>query len=132
MGIRTAIIGYGRSGATLHAEYTLAVPGLPDWFVQGDKGTIIVHGTELSIHKAHIAAPEDPTAAYALQVTSEILQEKLSGDLYGNAETIYAEVAQALRKEKPFQVDSQHALRLTRVLDAIKLSHAENRLVTIP
>ena len=119
------------NGVTVHAEYNIAVEGLPNWFIQGDKGTIIVQGSELTIHTAALSAPEDPTKTSLMQAKAGVSHEKLSGELYGNSETIYRELAQALRREKKFPVTPQDALALTKILDAIKISATENRVVNI-
>lgn len=119
------------NGVTVHAEYSIAVDGLPNWFIQGDKGTIVVHNSDLTIYTASLATPGDPTKTSLMQAKPRVSHEKLSGELYGNAETVYTELAQALRGEKKFPVTPQDALSLTKILDAIKVSSAENRVVNI-
>lgn len=119
------------NGATVHAEYTIAVTSPAGWFVQGDRGTVVVNGTDLAINRAEIAAPADPTQTYSMQAKSEVVQETLGPATYGDASVIYRDLAQAIQGGKAFRVDSAHALRLTRVLDAIKLSSAENRVVSL-
>lgn len=83
MKIRTAILGYGRSGSGLHA------------------GPV------------------------------ETIEETVEEAVYGDQNQIYAEIAAAIRGEKPFPVTPSDALELTRTLDAIRISDAENRVVTL-
>jgi hypothetical protein len=58
-----------------------------------------------------------------------VIEEALEGEIYGDEKEIYAEIAQAVRGEKPYPVTPDDALQLTCVLDAIRLSDAENRIV---
>jgi predicted dehydrogenase len=118
------------NGAVAQAEHTVAVEELPSWFIQGDRGAIVVRGREITIHKKTPPRPADPTDFATMQSSdSETLRETAEGAVYGDENAIYAEVAKAIRGEKEFPVRPEHALELTRVLDAIRLADKENRVV---
>ncbi|HUT23332.1 MAG TPA: Gfo/Idh/MocA family oxidoreductase, partial [Sumerlaeia bacterium] len=126
------------NGAVAQVEYTVAAEDLPHWFIQGDRGTIVVRGREITIHKKTPLRPADPTDFATMKpaegdepAESETLRETVEGAVYGDENAIYAEVAQAIRGEKEFPVRPEHALELTRVLDAIRLAGQENRVVVL-
>jgi scyllo-inositol 2-dehydrogenase (NADP+) len=117
-------------GAVVQAEYTIAAEELPSWFVQGERGTIVVRGSHLKLHKKTPPAPDDPTAYSSGKTTEEeVVEEELQGALYGDTDEVYAGIAQALRNEKEFPVKPADALGLSRVLDAIRLASEQNRVV---
>jgi predicted dehydrogenase len=118
------------NGVLVQAEYSVSVEPLPNWFIQGDRGTIVVREKNLKLYKHVPSRPENPTNAFTMAAQDEtVIEETLEGELYGDEKEIYAEVAQAVREEKPYPVTPDDALQLTRVLDAIRLSDAENRVV---
>lgn len=120
------------SGAIVHAEFTISVEGPPSWVVQGDQGTIVVREDKLTVHKKRPTRPDDPTLHTTMQPEAgETTEETLAGALFGDEHQIYAEVASAVRGERPFPVTPADALELTRVLDAIRVSSEENRVVTL-
>ncbi len=118
------------SGALVQAEYTVSAEPLYDWFVQGTHGTIAVRGNALTLRQSTPASPGDPTQ-YARMAAEEdrVTVEALEGDPYGEPNEVYTAVARALRGEAEYPVTPHDALDLTRILDAIRLSSAENRVV---
>jgi len=119
-------------GTLVQVEYTIAVRGLPNWLVQGTRGTIVIRGDDLTILKSTPAQPGDPTKFYSMKSQDEeVIEEKLTGKSYGEENSIYAEMAQAIRGERAFAVRPEDALQLSRVFDAIRLSDEENRVVTL-
>lgn len=120
------------SGAIVQAEYTTAVEELPSWFIQGDRGAIVVCGDQLRIHTNTPAQPGDPTQYSTMKSLDEqTIEETLPGSIWGDENEVYAQVAQALRGERPFPVQPADALALSRVLDAIRASSEENRVVSL-
>ena len=118
------------NGTLVQAEYSVSIESLPNWFIQGDRGTIVVRGQDLKMYKSVPGCPDNPINTSTMEAQGEtIIEETLESELYGDGKEIYAEVAQALRGEKPYPVKPDDALQLTRVLDAIRLSDAENRVV---
>jgi len=118
------------SGAIVQVEYTVAVESPPDWVLQGDRGTIVVRGKNVTIHKNTPASPDDPTKYSTMKAAEdETLEETVEGAPYGDQNEIYAEVAQAIKGEKEFAVKPEHALELSIVLDAIRESAGEDRVV---
>ena len=126
-----AILNLG-NGAIVQAEYTVSVEDLPSWFIQGDRGTIVVRGDTIKICRNTPSRPDDPTK-YATMKSGSAgeTEEKLVGAQYGDQNQVYAEVALALKGERDFPVKPEHALELSRVLDAIRTSDAENRVVSL-
>jgi predicted dehydrogenase len=121
-----------QDGALVTAEYTVAAKGLPNWYVQGDRGTVVVEDRQVTMYSGRPHRPGDPTdypamAAAEAQVAGEVLQ----GELYGDAAEVYRAAADALRGREPFPVRPEEALELTRVLDAIRQSDLENQVVNL-
>ena len=119
-------------GTLVTAEHTVMVDGQPNWIIQGDRGTIIAHGNRITIHRHTPPMPDDPTQYAGMQgAVSETREETVGTDIYGDETVIYAEIAQSLRDEKPYPVTPADALGLTRVLDAIRLSSATNKVIEL-
>ena len=97
-----------------------------------DQGTIVVRGKEMTVHR-YVPAPPGESTGYGSRESLEdrVATETLEGDLYGDTDEIYAEIAQGLRGERVYPVTPMHALELSRVLDAIRTSSEEDRVVTL-
>jgi predicted dehydrogenase len=106
----------------VQTEFTVAMESLPDWYIQGSRGTIVVRANELTLYKGDPANPADPTGTSAMQSSGQAAMETLEGAVYGDEKIIYAEIAQALRGEKPYPVTPDDARALSRLIDAIRLS----------
>jgi len=120
------------NGTMLQAEYTVSAETLPSWIVQGTAGTIAVYGTRLVLRSTSPARPEDPTRTTTMDASgARVAEEELEGAIYGDEKEIYRELAPVLRGQRPFPVRGEDALELTRVLDAIRTSDAEDRLVRL-
>ena len=120
------------NGAIVQAEYTIAVEDLPSWFIQGDRGTIVVRGQNMTIHRNIPDRPDDPTQFGTMKsVEAETIQEKIEGALYGDEHRIYDQIAQAVRGERTFPVQPADALELSRIFDAIRTAGEENRVVSL-
>lgn len=120
------------NGALVQVEYTIAAEDLPTWCIQGDRGTIIVRGTRMKVNITAPAQPLNPTQYVAMQaIPDRIIEEKLTGSLYGDEHQIYSEIAAALRGETHYPVTPASALELSQVLEAIRVAGDENRVVTL-
>lgn len=120
------------SGAVVQAEYTVSVEDLPSWFVQGDRGTIVVRGNEMTVYRNTPAAPDDPTKYSTMRSTDERTDtETIQGAMYGDQNEIYKEIAAALRGTKDYPVKPEDALELSRTFDAIRTASEENRVVQL-
>jgi predicted dehydrogenase len=116
----------------IQVEFTVAVTPLPDWYLQGDRGTIIVRGAELEIYQQIPPQPADPTNYAAMKTTQPVIsKETLTGALYGDEHEIYLEIAQAVRKECQFSVTLDSALELSHVLDAIRTASYQQQVVVL-
>lgn len=116
----------------VQVEYTISADPLPSWVIQGDRGLIVVNGRNLKLIKQTPARPKDPTRFSTMQAKpAEVLEETVEGALYGDEFAIYREIGAAIRGEKPYPVTPEAALDVSRVLDAIKVSSAENRVVML-
>jgi scyllo-inositol 2-dehydrogenase (NADP+) len=117
-------------GTVVTAEHTIAVDVLPNWTIQGDQGTIVVHGRQAVIYPHTPPNPGDPTQYTAMQAGAGATSEETFGPaIYGDTDEIYGEIARALQGERAYSVTPADALHLTRVLDAIRHSAAENRVI---
>ena len=120
------------NGAIVQAEFTIAVEDLPSWYVQGDRGTIVVRGNHLTMYRRTPPRPDDPTDYVHMKAAGEeTVEETLEGDLYGDTDQIYAAIAQSVRGEKPFPVTTADALALSRILDAIRTASEQDRVVVL-
>ena len=119
---------------TIISEFNYGASVIPDWVVQGDRGTITVKGNEVEVHAAGYPEKLDQ-AAYSSKVEVKITSGKKgrisSKNKYGDAELIYGRIAKAIRGTEPYPVTTGAALTLTRTLDAIRKS-AETGAVVIP
>lgn len=120
------------NGTVVQAEYAVAAEDLPSWFVQGDRGTIVVHGRGIRVSRQVPASPNDPTRFGSMKAgEKQVAEETVEGEMYGDATRIYSEVAQAVLGKRPFAVTPEHALELTRVLDAIRRSDEQEKVVAL-
>lgn len=110
-----------QEGTVIVSEYNLCADKLPDWVIQGDRGTIFSKNGEIEIHRAVLPQTADG-GSYGSAVRMEITKEKVIGDRYGDADLIYAHIAHALRGGD-YSVSTDSALELTRVLDAVRQSN---------
>jgi len=119
-------------GTIIQAEYTVSVEEMPSWFIQGDRGTIIVRGKELMVHRSDPSRPDDPTQYATMQAEEDsVIEETLEGAIYGDEDEIYVEIARAIRGEGEVPVSTDDALEVSRVLEAIRISNDENRVVAL-
>jgi len=119
-------------GTIVQAEHAIALTDFPSWVVQGDRGTITIRGRELELKTNTPAQPTDPTQYAAMKAEdTKVHNETIEGNPYGDTAEVYAEIAAALRGERPFAVTPADALELTRTLDAIRASAAEDRVIEL-
>lgn len=120
------------NGVTLQVEYTISLAPISKWVVQGDRGTITITGKEMTVFRGEPARPVDPTQFQTMKTDgNETTKETIEGHVYGDEYEIYKEIAAAIRGEREFAVKPEDALELTRVLDAIRISSVENRVVNL-
>jgi len=119
-------------GTVVQAEYTISVEPMPNWIVQGDRGTMVVRGRDLSVRRHTPSRPDDPTKFATMQAdTQETSTEELAPAVYGDEHQVYAEIAAAVSGAHPFPVTPADALELSRILDAIRTSAEEDRVVNL-
>lgn len=119
-------------GTIVQAEYTISAEEFASWVLQGDRGTIVVRGRDITVHRAALANAADPTQFASMQPQDDAVTcETIHGALYGDTDEIYAEIASAIRGERPYAVTPQDALELTRVLDAVRASNEHNQVVSL-
>jgi predicted dehydrogenase len=121
-----------KNGTVVTAEHAIAATPLPNWYIQGDAGTIVVHGHDVAMHKGAPPRPDDPTAYGTMKGKEiEVEERKLEGALFGDTNEVYKEIVSELLGKAPYPVTTADAYRLTQVLDAIRASDAENRVVSL-
>lgn len=119
-------------GTLVQAEHTVTPEEPPGWFIQGDRGAIVVRGRHLRVHRRDLERPDDPTAYRAADSgAGDVSEETLEGSLYGDEHEVYDVIARALAGEAPYPVRPEDALDLSETLDAIRRSADENRVVTL-
>lgn len=123
------------NGIIVTSEWNIAAGNLPNWVVQGDRGTAIITGNTLELHGAHIPRVLDERAYRAeikISTTQEeliVVNDKGINIKYGDSFLIYERVAKAIRGEEEYPVSTQSALNLTVVLDMIRKSAMEGKTV---
>jgi len=122
---------------TIVSEYNIGSDKLPNWIIQGDRGTIYVKATEIEIHTASFPAAIDP-AAYGNGTEIKVVNDSIQGtnmitmsNRYGDAMVIYPHIARAIRGEEEYMVSPESALGLTRLLDAIRKSHETGAVINL-
>ncbi len=125
------------SGIILACEYAIAANKLPNWVIQGDRGTIFIKEKSVEIHQAITPADIDKTE-YRNQYEIKVINDDVDGDhritmgnRYGDASIIYPEIARAIRGEAPYAVTVESALKLTKIFDAVRISSETNQVVEI-
>lgn len=119
-------------GTLVQAEYTIAAEQLPAWVVQGTRGTMVVRGKELTVHRSVPQNPADPTQYSRMQANADTVEvETLEGAQYGDEYEIYTEIAAALAGQTKYPIALGDALQVSRVLDAVRQSSAQNRVVEL-
>ena len=115
------VICHTDDGVTVISEFLIAAGPYPSWVIQGDRGTITVLGDTMHIYKAQLP---DSVDGSVYRSNTEITEttEKIDGHIYGDEFEIYPHIAAALRDEEPYFATHDEALRLSRVLDAARLS----------
>ncbi|HNQ36097.1 MAG TPA: Gfo/Idh/MocA family oxidoreductase, partial [bacterium] len=119
------------NGVLVQAEYTMMAADFPSWVIQGDAGTILVRGDELVLRRTSPGSGPAAAGGYLKRLELTETQEKISGQLYGDAAEIYRDLAAALLEGKSFPVSSADGLELARWLEAIKISAAGDRVVQL-
>jgi scyllo-inositol 2-dehydrogenase (NADP+) len=120
---------------TIVSEFNIGAEKLPNWVVQGEKGTIFVQGTDIEIHKVSYPEPVDRTL-YRSQYEVKVEKDKPEGadrltpdSRYGDSLAVYSHIAKAIAGEEAYMVSLESALNLTRVLDAIRESHERKQVI---
>lgn len=120
------------NGSTIRAEYNISAAKLPRWVVQADRGTIVVNDNVLTLYTGNPVTPDDPTQKQDMDSKeNHTVNETITGALFGDANIIYKELARVIKGEIETPVTTDSALYLTQILDAIRMSHEENRVVEL-
>ena len=115
------VICHTGDGVTVVSEFLIAAGPYPAWVIQGDRGTILVEGDTARIFRAEL--PERVGAEeYRTNTVITESAEKITGQIYGDEYGIYPHIARVLRDEEAYFVPLEEALRLSRILDAARLS----------
>lgn len=115
------IITTTTDGVTVYSGYHCSIYNEPAWLIKGDRGTIVVRGSEIEINKATIPEKIDATE-YRNKVEIETTKETLKGNCYGDEYEVYKHIAAAIKGECKYAVELDTALRLIRIIEAAKLS----------
>lgn len=117
------------SGVIIQVDHNIITDYLPNWVVQGDKGTIYVKGNEMEIHEVSYPKSEDANvyrSVTKVDKTSVTIEGKVFGDHY----KIYTTIADTL-KGKDYIVTLDYARHLTQVMQSIHTSADEGVLVQL-
>lgn len=117
------------SGVIVQVDHNIISDYLPNWVVQGDKGTIYVKGNEMEIHEISYPAANDPTVYRSVTETKKT-HITLEGKIFGDHYAIYSMIAETL-KGKPYIVSLDYARHLTEIMQSIHESADEGKLVIL-
>lgn len=120
---------------TIVSEFNISANKLPNWVIQGDRGTIFVKGNDIEIHKANYPETFDPSS-YRNAVEITVIKDDpdgtgkgVLGDRFGDNMAVYSHIANALTGKETYAVSLDSALNLTKVLDAIRKSSETGQVV---
>ncbi len=117
------------SGVIVQVDHNIISDYLPNWVVQGSKGTIYVKGNEMEIHEISYPESDDPNV-YRSVTHTEKTHITLEGKIFGDHYEIYSMIAQTLAG-KPYVVSLEYARHLTEIMQSIHESADNNKLVTL-
>lgn len=116
---------------TIVTEFNIGTSYLPNWVVQGDRGTIFVKENTIEIHKTNFPDTFDSTS-YRNPVGFEVIKDEVNGaNLYGDSMVVYPHIARALTGKEPYAVSLDSALNLSIQFDAIRKSSMIDEVVHI-
>lgn len=115
------VICHTEDGMTVVSEFLIAAGDYPTWVIQGDRGTIYVHGDSMTVHRVQLPDVIDAND-YRSSITQTSTTEQINGNRFGDEYEIYPIIARALRGEASYFATPQSALTLSRILDAARLS----------
>ncbi|MDD5603389.1 MAG: Gfo/Idh/MocA family oxidoreductase [Eubacteriales bacterium] len=119
-----------KSGVLVNVEYNIMTEYLPNWVVQGDKGTIYMTADDMEIHEVSYPVNDDPSA-YRSTVNVSRTQMKVEGKRFGDHYAIYTHLENVLRGKEPYIVSLDYARHLTEVICAIHESADCGKLIKI-
>ena len=117
------------SGVIVQVDHNIISDYLPNWVVQGSKGTIYVKGNEMEIHEISYPEADDPNVYRSVTETKKT-KITLEGKIFGNHYEIYSMIAETL-KGKPYIVTLDYARHLTEIMQSIHASADEEKLVVL-
>lgn len=117
------------SGVIVQVDHNIISDYLPNWVVQGDKGTIYVKGNEMEIHEISYPEADDPNVYRSVTETKKT-HITLEGKIFGDHYSIYSMIAETL-KGKPYVVSLDYARHLTEIMQSIHASADEGKLVIL-
>lgn len=119
---------------TVISEWNIAAGDLPNWIVQGDRGTIIITDNNIKIYEVDLPEKIDENTYRAKIETSNFYEElnvvnnKGINIKYGDPLKVYGNVSEALLNGKGYFISTQSALALTKVLDLIRISSESGKV----
>lgn len=117
------------SGVIVQVDHNIISDYLPNWVVQGDKGTIYVKGNEMEIHEISYPEADDPNVYRSVTETKKT-HITLEGKIFGDHYSIYSMIAETL-KGNPYVVSLDYARHLTEIMQSIHASADEGKLVIL-
>ncbi|MBO4980110.1 MAG: Gfo/Idh/MocA family oxidoreductase [Clostridia bacterium] len=117
------------SGVIVQVDHNIISDYLPNWVVQGSKGTIYVKGNEMEIHEISYPAAEDKNV-YRSATETKKTKITLEGKIFGDHYSIYTMIANTL-KGGEYVVSLDYARHLTEIMQSIHESADNNTLVTL-
>ena len=118
-----------KSGVIVQVDHNIISDYLPNWIVQGSKGTIYVKGNEMEIHEISYPDSDDPNVYRSVTETKKT-HITLEGKVFGDHYSIYTMIANTL-KGSPYIVSLDYARHLTEIMQSIHESADEGKLVLL-
>lgn len=118
------------SGILVTVEHNIMTDDLPNWVVQGDRGTICIKANEMELHQISYPECEDKDV-YRSPVDVKKTHITLEGKRFGDHYEIYTDIAKYIRGEADYAIGLNHARHLTEVMCAIHESADTGRLIKL-
>lgn len=124
------VICHTEDGVTVVSEFLIAAGDYPNWVVQGDRGTIYVHGDQMTIYQVRLPDMID-SGGYRSDVVQSHYTTQITGNRFGDEYEIYPIIARVLRGEAAYFATPENALMLSRILDAARMSSRSGQEVLL-
>lgn len=120
---------------TIVSEFNIGPNDIPNWVIQGDRGSIVVKEKHIKIYRSNLPDKLDDQS-YGVKSEANITEEDIDGtnsismgNRYGDSMVIYPIIARAVTGKRPYDISSESALYLSKILHAIRKSAETDEVI---